>query len=207
MKNAFILTLALSFAALNTGCASNMTVYMPPQQQMAANEFYSVTLPQDTQTVHNKIQEVMKNFPWLQKSGSGTYSGQVADAAQYVDCGKLTTYTPLTTAGHGVLNYAAPKSNFMGESSADELTTSLAVTLHIDVAPVPGGSKVTVTADYTLNREHIERRSMFGIESRPPAKNTPISFDTLMPGSSADGIQCQAKLSLERSIINAISEK
>lgn len=200
--------LLLSSFVLLTGCASNMTVYTPPTEQLAAKEFYSVELHGDIKKAESIIKKAMASFSWLSVSSSPlTYTGKISSPPQAVDCGKLITYTPLTTSGHGQLDYAQPNSKFMGESSANELSTSLDATVKFTLTPVKESIIIAVNIDYRLNRELIERRTMFGVESRPAPQNTPIIFSTLEQGSGADGATCRSKLTLEQKIIRAIAEQ
>ena len=189
------------------GCGAHMTSYVPPSQQLVASEFHTTILPVSPDTAKAKVQQAMRQFGWLhQANGELSYSGKVENASLYADCGRILTHAP-SPVGH--VEYAAPKLQFMGRdtSSADELLTNLDVLVQITVTPVPEGSKVSVAASYTLNREHIVRRTIFGVESRPPEKNSPISFTTLEQGSGGDGTLCRAKLTLEHAMIRAIADQ
>ena len=200
-----LVLLGLLCAPVLYGCALNMTSYVPPSQQLVALEFHTAPLPVTPDKARMMAQQAMGQFGWLQKAGGElTYEGKVENASLYADCGRLLMHAP-SPVGH--VEYASPRSKFMGmgTGSADELTTALAVTVQVTVSPEPEGSRVSVSARYTLNREHIERRSMFGVESRPSEKNAPIRFTTFDQGSGGDGTICRAKLTLEQAIIKALA--
>ncbi len=205
MKTLCLLAMVI-LAAMLSGCAAHMTTYVPPSQQLVASEFYEVTIKASPEETYDKVVRAMSGFNWLQRSGTDlTYTGRVADASQYVDCGKILTHQPSPISS---MNYASPQSEFMGmgpdSGSFDRLTTSLDIQVAINIVPAEDSSKVSVIVSYTLNREHVEMRTMFGIESRPPEKNTPIQFTTLNAGNAAYGVSCRSLFTLEYAIIQAI---
>lgn len=204
MKDKQGILLCVLIVLFITGCAAHMTTYVPPAQPLVASEFYSIIIKNNEQEIRHKIEQAMRKFDWLQQTGDMTYAGRVANASQYVDCGRILTHSP-SPVGH--VEYASPSTEFMGmgTGSFDKLTTNLDVNISMAITPMKEGSKISVTAQYSLNREHVERRTMLGLESRPAEKNTPIRFDTFSSGSGGDGVMCRSRLSLEQSIIRAIA--
>lgn len=182
---AVISILVLVFLA---GCGGNATLYAPPGTQVVAKEFYT------SNASTARIKQSVLGLGWLKQTGPGlVFSGRPDDPSQYIDCGQILRQEVGRPKPY--LPYANTEGAiFMSGNAAVKLKTSLDVVLKIL-------ANNAVKVDYTFNREYIEHRTMFGVESRPPASNAPIKFDTLNPGQSADGVICRSKLTLEQAVI------
>jgi hypothetical protein len=191
MKRLFLAIAVTLTAAVTSGCTGKVVepFYTLPSAQLGAKEFYTA------KTSVERVRQAINNLGWLHQTGPGlTFTGQADDPSRYVDCGQILRQE----AGKPqAIPYASARSEFMGGDSANELITSLGVVLKV----TSFGSAIIVKSDYTLNRELIERRTMFGVESRPPGSNMPIKFDTVNPGRGADGVMCRSKLTLEQSVL------
>jgi hypothetical protein len=190
MKRLFLAIAVALTAALASGCAVNvapLSHYAPPSAQVGTSEFYT------DKTSIERVRQTISNLGWLHQTGPGlTFTGQADDPSRYADCGQI-----LRKEGGAAIPYASARSEFAGDDSANELKTSLDVVLKV----TSFGSAIIVKSDYTLNREFIERRTIFGVESRPPESNMPIKFDTVNPGRGSDGVMCRSKLTLEQSVL------
>jgi hypothetical protein len=192
MKRLWLALAVALTAALTSGCAGNVVtpLYAPPSAQVGNRDFYTA------KTSIEGVSQAISKLGWLHQTGPGlTFTGQADDPSRYVDCGQILRQE----AGkpQASLPYASARSEFTGEDSANELKTSLDVVLKV----TSFGSAVIAKAEYTLNRELIERRTMFGVESRPPESNRPIKFDTVNSGRGADGVMCRSKLTLEQTVL------